>query len=387
MLCSSRHLSLAAALGCVAAVPAQTPIIGQWSLDETSGFVAADSGPIGNTGTLVSFTNDPAQWVPGVFGNALAFDGIDDYVDIAFNGGLPFYDGLGAAFSVTFWVRANAADDDRVLSLSSTASNTPLFTIGSGQTALGLSDRIRIYVRSDGNRSFDQSSDQTVFDGTWHHVAYCETSGRANLYVDGVRDTAGFDFRGAGPSNPNYGTFTLNRLTLGAVVRSTICCLLPCELDDVRVFGYELTAADVATIRSGGGVSSCRASLSSYGQGCGAGPLDLYALGSAQLGGPGISFAMRGGLPNAVALLCVGIGPLAPLDLGPLGFGGCRLYPASGSCLTIGALDPTGSSPGLIPFPIPNVPALGCLRVGFQSIAFAGTTADFSNAIVAVLGS
>jgi hypothetical protein len=51
---------------------------GYWKLDEGNGTVASDSSGNNNNGTLV---NDPT-WVDGKYGNALSFDGIDDYVEI-----------------------------------------------------------------------------------------------------------------------------------------------------------------------------------------------------------------------------------------------------------------------------------------------------------------
>ena len=74
--CLALPVFFAAGLG------AQRPVIGIWKFDETAGLAAADSGPLGNGGNLVNFFNDPAQWVPGRFGNALQFDGTANYVDL-----------------------------------------------------------------------------------------------------------------------------------------------------------------------------------------------------------------------------------------------------------------------------------------------------------------
>ena len=50
---------------------ATTGLVGYWNFDESSGTVAHDSSGNGNTGTTVG---DP-QWVTGVSGSALNFDG------------------------------------------------------------------------------------------------------------------------------------------------------------------------------------------------------------------------------------------------------------------------------------------------------------------------
>ena len=73
-----RTLTCLAVLATVSIGTAQHPFIGVWHFDEQSGLTAADSGPNGNHGTLVNFSNDPAQWITGMHGNALALDGTDD---------------------------------------------------------------------------------------------------------------------------------------------------------------------------------------------------------------------------------------------------------------------------------------------------------------------
>lgn len=48
-------------------------LMGWWRFDEESGFIAKDSSGNGNDGTVY------ATWVAGKYGQALGFDGIDDY--------------------------------------------------------------------------------------------------------------------------------------------------------------------------------------------------------------------------------------------------------------------------------------------------------------------
>jgi hypothetical protein len=55
-----------------------TGMVGHWAFDDGSGLTAADSAA-GNAGTLI---NGPV-WTTGRLGGALAFDGVDDHVDIA----------------------------------------------------------------------------------------------------------------------------------------------------------------------------------------------------------------------------------------------------------------------------------------------------------------
>jgi len=74
-----------------------TGLVGDWKLDAVSGTVAADNSGNDNNGTLV---NGPT-WTAGQVGNALSFDGVDDYVGIndapAFNFG-------GSNFTMSAWI-------------------------------------------------------------------------------------------------------------------------------------------------------------------------------------------------------------------------------------------------------------------------------------------
>lgn len=382
-----RYLALVTLVPLTSVLDAQAPVIAVWNLDETSGFVARDSGPLGNHGNLFNFTNDPMQWVGGVRGSALAFDGVDDYVELPVGRGLPFYDGHGAAFSISMWVNGAATDDDRVLCLGSSVSNTPLFSLGTGAASLNNTTKLRVYVRNDAGVATARYSSFDVFDNTWHHIVYTETSGQGTLYVDGVRDPANFDdrFGARGTRTLEHGVYTLDKCALGTVLRPTLCCYYQGVLDDVQIYGFPLTPADVQVVRGGGVASVCRSGIGEYGVGCGPGPLDLYATGSAMLGGPGLLFSVRGGRVNAPALLCFGVGPAVAVDLAGLGYPQCRLYTPQSNCLAMGVLSQSGTLTG-VPFPIPNIAALACYRVVFQALDVERRQADFSNAIVVVLG-
>ncbi|HEV57513.1 MAG TPA: hypothetical protein ENN87_08445, partial [Phycisphaerales bacterium] len=56
--------------------------VGWWKMNESSGTTAADGSGNAQDGTLNNF--DGSQWVAGQtgYGNALEFDGVDDYVSI-----------------------------------------------------------------------------------------------------------------------------------------------------------------------------------------------------------------------------------------------------------------------------------------------------------------
>src|SRR5262249_34884170 len=75
-----------------------------WKFDDGSGGIAEDSSCRDNIGTLM---RGPA-WVPGRSGTALAFDGVDDSVNVFDAPGL----GPTTALSIAAWIRPAATKTD-----------------------------------------------------------------------------------------------------------------------------------------------------------------------------------------------------------------------------------------------------------------------------------
>ena len=75
-------------------------LAGWWKFDETKGVVAKDSSGKKRNGELKNFDSDTIQWVKGPVGNALRFDGEDDFVDV---GDLEW----GGECSFSAWVKYN----------------------------------------------------------------------------------------------------------------------------------------------------------------------------------------------------------------------------------------------------------------------------------------
>lgn len=365
------------------------PEIAHWQFDETAGNTAADAGPLNNFGTLMNFNG--AQWVPGQLGNALSFDGVDDYVQVNLTFGLPIYDALGTPYSIAFWVKAPAQSDRRVYSeqAATPTGNGPLFTLGSGSgTAVNATARLRVYLRNDDVINVvNELSNGTVFDDTWHHVAVTDVSGRVGIWIDGVLDRS-FDYSqwAYGPRSTLRGSYAqIDSVTLGAVVRNgAIAAPLQGLIDDLRVYRTSLGAADLASIMAGGPPSYCIASLGEYGTGCGPGPLDLAATGSAAFGGTTWVQLLRG-QPGALALLGIGMGRVHPVDLSAFGYPGCTLYQANTSTLLLGVLGPAGNS---APFglAVPNLPGLATSLVAVQGLALHGAAVTTSPVALLQLG-
>lgn len=224
-------------------VPAQGPTA-HWRLDETMGTVAADSSPNANNGTLVGFPATP--WTTGVHAGALTFSGLQ-HVDCMLNAGLPMYDTSGSPFTLAAWVNGPPQDDDRFYSEGSNTSNNPLYTLGSGRNSNNTPDRFQLFVRNDANSTLvNMQSAGVLFDNTWHHIAVVDVGGAVTVYIDGVPDSANFNYVISGTQT------NINRVALGAVLRATACCQYTGTLDDFRIYPFALSAVDVGIILNDG---------------------------------------------------------------------------------------------------------------------------------------
>ncbi|WP_306319547.1 MULTISPECIES: beta-L-arabinofuranosidase domain-containing protein [unclassified Streptomyces] len=212
--------------------PPPPPEFAAWHrFDETSGTTAADATGNGRTAQLMG----GAAWTTGgKIGGAVALDGGDGgYVKLA-------DDVLAGAtaYSVATWVRLDGAPQ----------AWTRVFDIGTGPTAnLFLTPRsdagtLRFAVTAGGAGAEERIDVPQLPTGTWVHVAVTYGNGTAVLYVDGAEKgrnehvTARPDMFG-------------NHIRAGYLGKSQYADpYLKGALDDFRVYGKTLTAAEVAAL-------------------------------------------------------------------------------------------------------------------------------------------
>jgi len=156
-----------------------------WHFDEGSEQTAFDATANDNDGQLGSTTgidaNDPTwpnlpTWVPGKFGNALSFDGIDDYVQVPDDESLD----LTTAITLEAWIKAPSGqtNGDRMVSKHR------------AYLIQYWNDRINAGVfTADGWGGSSWLSTVSIFDDSWHHVALTYDGSYMRLYIDGDLDT------------------------------------------------------------------------------------------------------------------------------------------------------------------------------------------------------
>ena len=248
-----------------------------WKFDETTGSTAADATGNGNTGTLHNMEN--SDWTSGKSGNALLFDGIDEYVDNS---------SLGSAFdgdaSVVLWVKTTSTrSGERIADLAGSGAMGLQITLTAGGT---------IALDNDGGPA-GTSATTAINDGAWHLIAAVRSGSDYSLFVDG-----GAAEGICGGTAPAY-----SRLFVGMRSDGVDYTHFTGSIDDVRLYNYPLTQAAVDSLYRGGAVIAV--DRMRYAPAAAQPVLDLYSLTGRRIAGvPGGApdLAGHGMKPGARAL-------------------------------------------------------------------------------------
>lgn len=228
---ASKPLTLA--LAPIEIPAAERKLLTWWKFDETEGDSINDSSGNSYGGTLVG----GPQWQPdaGKDGGALAFDGVDDYVDCGAHEDL----NLVNAVSLSAWIKlAGPAEDQKVVGNQDNRN---------GGFKLGIyENKSEMEIRDSGNTL---STNRFIEGGTelepdmWYHVVgvYCQ-GGSIKTYVNGKLDR---EMTSPGILGPSEGALKIG-----------------CEpfldsywfkglMDDLRIYNYPLAENQVATLYAG----------------------------------------------------------------------------------------------------------------------------------------
>ncbi len=201
-------------------------LVGYWSFDgpTMSGTSAIDSSGSGNTGTL---TNGPVRAL-GRLGQALNFDGVNDYLDLGNTASLNF--DTSTSFTLVAWVKRTSASSGNIFNKRSSGW---VWVRMNGDCAAG---KIDFSVNRSGGGTFC-STTGGLNDGSWHHIVGVvdRTNNLMTLYTDGsVNGSASItSFGSLSDIGANW-----NIAGWGAGE------LFPGSIDDVRMYSRALSAAE-----------------------------------------------------------------------------------------------------------------------------------------------
>ncbi len=216
-------------------VPLPTPseLIGHWALEETSGTTANDSSTKNMDGTLsggLSFNNDS---VSGQVGNALDFDGSNDYIDLP-DGLNDFTKGCTISLwvyptSVQNWARfidfGNGAASDNIWFGRQASTNNLEFECWAGGSSGG----------------WVAAADAITLNAWQMFTVTVDQSGNVRLFKNG-------QLVGTGTTSPTSVTRTNNYIG-----RSNWSAddYYQGRMDDIRIYNYNLSDAEVTALYNG----------------------------------------------------------------------------------------------------------------------------------------
>jgi hypothetical protein len=198
------------------------------------------SATVGRNATAFNANGTGLAYVAGQREQAIAFDGIDDYLEILDDDSLTF----GTAFTLSAWIRVNAIDeedailnkwaqnqnlDEYLLSVTPTRSvNVAWHTTGPGVFGVAA------------NNAF--SSSGTISLGVWNHVVGVRSSTTITIFINGAP-------AGTGPvADDNPMLNTPSSVRIGAEMRGGVNRNVDGAIDEVALWNEALTQDEVEAI-------------------------------------------------------------------------------------------------------------------------------------------
>ncbi|MCJ7450142.1 MAG: LamG domain-containing protein [Candidatus Nanohaloarchaeota archaeon QJJ-9] len=153
--------------------------VGWWSMDEGTGTTAYDISGNNNDGTI-----NGAIWTDGMYGNALSFDGSDDYTD------LPSLLPNPSPKTVSLWLNPDTvSSSQRVIALRGSASFLPFW----------IAENSNGYISTWQNGNY-HSDLTTISADTWTHLTAVEDGSTFTIYKNS-QEVASFS------SSPSTGSY------------------------------------------------------------------------------------------------------------------------------------------------------------------------------------
>ncbi|MHB1162931.1 MAG: LamG domain-containing protein [Minisyncoccota bacterium] len=219
-------------------------LVGWWTFDGNNMLQnVADTSGQGNNGNLIGYTSTTTT--PGPVGQALSFNGSNQYVSITENGTtMDMPQGTGASVSV--WFKTTGLYGPIFGGRTTGSTDGTVFSVYLGHNGAATNAGfIEALVRdsSDSANYVSLQSSAVVNDGKWHLATLVRNGTNAYLYVDGVQNSTG--------SNTINGQLYLNYSAIGADrnwISSNFAVgkqYFPGTIDDVRIYNRALSAQEV----------------------------------------------------------------------------------------------------------------------------------------------
>ena len=200
-------------------------LVGWWRFDEGTGTIAEDSSGNGNNGTIYG-----ATWVEGKYGNALSFDGIDDYIGSI--GSASFWQSLGNK-TIIAWIYPSSFGVQQQILGNRKDSNSPPIGFGFGLTDVYGKLMTWTYPWQDVSSSF------TVTLNAWNFVAMTHNGTTVTFYLNDQTETK------TGQQQPSLGG---GMLAVGQGGEAYPGERFSGIIDEVRIYNRTLSADEIGTL-------------------------------------------------------------------------------------------------------------------------------------------
>jgi hypothetical protein len=201
------------------------PVKGAWPLDEGSGTTAYDKSGNNNNGALYN----GVAWTTGKFGNALSFDGLDDYVRVEHSASLVFTNNITIEVWIypknvsVFWnaivLKGSSVDWNCHLQLYYSSVEWSTYTTGSN----------------------DLYSVSSLSNDVWYHIVVTYDGSTKKIYINGRLDNSA--------SVSGYLRSSTSPLGIGAFIDGgNLSRYFKGIIDEVRIYNRALTAAEISDL-------------------------------------------------------------------------------------------------------------------------------------------
>lgn len=208
----------------------QTPPLSHWRFDTATGTTAPDS-----TGTRTGTLTNGATWTTGRSGNAVALDGVNDYV------ALPTFDVTGSRLTIAAWLRngsfPSGVSQRFVSKASGTAASSTYWMLA--QTTSGGAARLQFRLRTGSSTTTLTATSGTLPVNTWYHAVATYDGATMRLYLNGVEV-------GATAKTGTLATSTSVPVSIGRSPEGSN--YMTGAIDDVRLYDRALTTSQIAAL-------------------------------------------------------------------------------------------------------------------------------------------
>jgi hypothetical protein len=152
-------------------------LVGYWPMDEAIGIRAFDKARFRHA---ILF----ADWEVSPKGNAFAFDGVNDHVEL--NTASTVIVTSEMDFTIEFWFNGSPNQTNAIMFSSGKGDGTDIFNDPANSLSIGFDDAGLLYFINDGEILTVSSGN--YLDDNWHHFAFTLLrQSNANILVDGVQ--------------------------------------------------------------------------------------------------------------------------------------------------------------------------------------------------------